>query len=215
MDSLIKSVQELKELSGYKGGLKQFRSSSDLVVFCRKNQLIADIKDPADICKNCSDDYYTHLTALTKKYLFENKDMKSWEKFASNPENRKAHKILHEFGVRGELFSEKSDDEYDPITPNATRITIEDLHEIYQIKFNYEGSLQTFKKQIWRMYGSYAEFCLEKGYDINNVRWEPDFATRVANKIGSKNAIQKRCPTLWKYLVENNLTKTLFKNEAA
>lgn len=215
MDSLIRSIQELKMLSGYKGGLKQFRSSSDLVLFCRKNQLIADIKDPADICKNCSDEYYTHLTALTKQYLFKNKEMKSWEKFASNPENRKAHKILHEFGVRGELFSERSDDEYDPIAPNKTRITIEDLHEIYQIKFNYEGSLQTFKKQIWRMYGSYAEFCLEKGYDINNVRWEPEFAIRVANKIGSKEEILKKCPTLWKYIEENKLNSILFIKNVA
>ncbi len=215
MDSLIVSVQDLKEKAGFKGSLKQFKSSKDLVTFCRKTGVIADIRDPADICKSALDDYFTHLCALTKQYLFDNKELKAWEKFASRPENRKVHKILHEFGVRGELFSEASEEVYDPITPNPTRITIEDLHEIYQIKFNYEGSLQTFKKQIWRMYGSYAEFCLEKGYDINNVRWEPDFAIRVANKIGSKEKIQKKCPTLWKYIEENKLENSLFKKEVA
>ncbi len=124
MDSLIRTVQELKEIAGYKGSPSQFRTSTELVTLCRKKGLIADVRDPADICKSAAGDYYTHLVALTKQYLFEHKEMKVWGKFAANPGNRKAQKILHEFGVRGELFSDNPEDEYDPVAPSASKITL-------------------------------------------------------------------------------------------
>lgn len=218
MDSLIRSVAELKELAGYKGSLSQFKSSRELVLCCRKNNVIADIRKPSDICKSAFDDYYTHLCALTKKHLFEHRDLKYWEKFASSPNNRKTHKILHEFGVaRGSgIFSEEQEDKYDPLESNTTKITLEELYDVYQIKFNFDGSFLSFKKQIQRTYGSYAEFCLAKGLDINNTKWESDeTAIRVARKLGSANVVKEKCPSLLKYLEDKKLLKEAFSEGAA
>ena len=216
MDSLIRSVQELKELSGYKGTAKQFKSSKELVTFCRKNQFIADIKHPEDICKNAKEDYFVHLSALAKKYLCENKELKHWEKFKSHPDNRKVHKILFEFGVYADLFSDTPEEKYDPVAPNSKKLTLEEMYEVYQFKYNFDGTFASFKRQITTIYGSYAEYCLEKGYDINNTKWESDeIALRVASKIGNPNDVQKKCPSLLKYLEEHKLMKQAFKKEAA
>jgi hypothetical protein len=218
MDALIRSVAELKELAEYKGSLSQFKSSKELVLYCRKNGLIADVKKPSDICKSSSDDYYTHLCSLAKKYLFEHRDLKYWEKFASSPDNRKAHKILHEFGVaRGSgIFSEEPEDKYDPIESDSKRITLEELYEVYQIKYNFDGSFLSFKRQLQKTYGSYAEFCLAKGLDINTTKWEsPETAIRVARKLGSAVVVKEKCPSLLKYLEEHKLIKEAFSKGAA
>lgn len=215
MDEYLRTVQELKELSGFKGNLKQFKSSKELVVFCRKNQLIADIKHPEDICKAAKEDYFVHLSAMTKKYLFENKSLKQWEKFKSHPKNRKIHKILFEFGVYADLFSDEPEDKYDPVTPNSKKLTLEEIYEIYHYKYNFDGTFASFKRQITTLYGSYAEYCLEKGYDINNTKWESDeIALRVAIKIGNSKDVQKKCPSLLKYLEEHKLIKQAFKKVA-
>jgi hypothetical protein len=218
MDSFIKSVADLKELCGYKGSLAQFRRSKELVNFCRRNGLIADIKKPSDICKPMLDEYYTHLCALAKKYLFEHRNLKYWEKFASSPENRKVHKILHEFGVaRGSgIFSDEPEDKYDPVESSTKRITLEELYDVYQIKYNFEGSFLAFKKQIQKAYGSYAEFCLAKGLDINTTKWDSEeTAIRVAKKLGSIAILKERCPSLLKYLKNKNLLSHAFSNGAA
>lgn len=218
MDSLIRSVADLKDLASYKGSLKQFRSSRELVDTCRRHGLIADIKNPAEICKSAFDDYFTHLCALAKKYLFEKRHLKVWSKFASDPGCRKASKIFHEIGVARSsgLFVEEEDVEYDPRLPDSKRVTLEELYEVYRIKFNYAGSLAAFRRQIMRLYGSYAEYCLAKGYDINTTKWDSEeTAIRVAKKLGSPAEIQKQCPSLWKYLEERKLASKLFKDGAA
>ncbi|MGE3759147.1 MAG: hypothetical protein AB7H97_15395 [Pseudobdellovibrionaceae bacterium] len=218
MDSLIRSVSELKEMSGYRGNVTQFRSSKELITYCRANGLIADIKKPSDICNSAFDEYYTHLCALAKKYLFEHRHLKHWDKFAASAKNRKAHKILHEFGVaRGSgIFSDEPEDKYDPVETTTKKITLEELYDVYQIKFNFDGSFLSFKKQIQRTYGSYAEFCLAKGLDINNTKWESDeTAIRVARKLGSAAVVKEKCPSLLKYLEEKKLFKEAFSEGAA
>jgi len=218
MDSLIKSVAELKELSGYKGGINQFRRSKELVNICRREGFIADIKNPSDICKPMFDEYYTHLCALAKKYLFEHRKLKHWDKFAASPNNRKAHKILHEFGVaRGSgIFSDEPEDKYDPIESSTKKITLEELYDVYQVKYNFDGSFISFKRQLQKVYGSYAEFCLEKGLDINTTRWESDeTAIRVARKLGSIAAVKEKSPSLLKYLEDKKLLNEAFSGGAA
>lgn len=218
MDKLLKTVAELKELSGFKGNLKQFKSSNDLVVYCRKHGYIAEVRNPSDINKASADDYYTHLCCLAKKYLFDNTDLKTWEKFAAHPDNRKVQKILHEFGVaRGSgIFSEQPEQKYHPLEPDSKRITLEDLYEVYQIKHNFGGSFIAFKRQLQNTYGSYAEFCLEKGLDINTTKWESEeTALRVAKKLGSLSEVKKKSPSLLKYLEDKKLLKIAFSKEAA
>jgi hypothetical protein len=218
MDSFIRSIADLKVMAGYKGSLAQFKSSKELVKCCRANGVIADIKKPSDICKASFDEYYTHLCALAKKYLFEHRHLKYWEKFATSPTNQKVHKILHEFGVaRGSgIFSDQPEDKYDPIESNTKKITLEELYEVYQIKFNFDGSFLAFKKQIQKAYGSYAEFCLAKGLEINSTKWESDeTAIRVARKLGSVETVKEKCPSLLKYLEDKKLIKVAFSDGAA
>lgn len=218
MDSFIRSIADLKALAGYTGSLAQFKSSKELVKCCRANGVIADIKKPSDICKASSDEYYTHLCALTKKYLFEHRHLKHWEKFVINPNNQKVQKILHEFGVaRGSgIFSDEPEDKYDPIESNTKKITLEELYDVYQIKYNFDGTFLSFKKQIQKTYGSYAEFCLAKGLEINNTKWESDeTAIRVARKLGSVEVVKEKCPSLLKYLEEKKLLKETFSDGAA
>ncbi|RYZ88774.1 MAG: hypothetical protein EOP06_10385 [Proteobacteria bacterium] len=218
MDSMLRSVAELKVLAGYKGSLAQFRSSKQLVTFCRKNSVIADIKNPSDICKSAFDEYYTHLCSLAKKYLFEHRELKFWDNFAASASNRKVQKLFHEYGVaRGSgIFSEQPEDRYDPTETNTKKITLEELYDVYQIKFNFDGSFQSFKRQIQRAYGSYAEFCLEKGLEINTSTWDSkETAIRVARKLGTPASVKTKCPSLLKYLEDKGLVEEAFAGGAA
>lgn len=217
MDHLIRSVKELKAFSLHKGSLAQFKCSKDLVEVCRRQGVVADIKDPSSISKSAFDDYFTHLCALAKKFLFEHRDLKVWSKFAAHPNCRKIEKIFHEFGVARSsgLFTDEAEAKYDPTMPDSKRVTLEELYEVYRIKFNFSGSLQAFKRQITRTYGSYAEYCLQKGYDINTTRWDmEETALRVAKKLGSLEAVEKKSTSLVKYLEEKKLTKLVFSKGA-
>ncbi len=218
MDHLLRSVKELKELSFYRGSLKQFKSAKDLVEVCRRHGVIADIKDPADICKSVYEDYFTHLCALTKVFLFQHRELKVWKHFASHPECKKIQKIFHEIGMARSsgLFTDDVEAQYDPLIPDSKRVTLEELYEVYRIKFNFNGSLQSFKRQITRTYGSYAEYCMAKGYDINTTKWDfEETALRVAKKLGSLEEIQRKSPSLLKYLEDRKLTKKAFDEGAA
>lgn len=210
MDLLLKKVSELKAASGFKGTDEQFRNSEKLVFVCRKLGFISDIKYPTKINKAVRDDYYTHLVALTKKHLFANPEQKSWHKFCSDPANRKIHKILQEFGVRQELFSNDEDAVYNPLQPSSRNITIEELYELCQIQFNFDGSMSSFKRYLQRTYGSFAEYCIDKGYDINSCKWESEeTAMRVAFRLGSTEEIKKKSLSLYNFLSTKGLLKKL------
>jgi hypothetical protein len=208
VDLLLRKVSELKDVAKFKGTEEKFRTSEKLVTLCRKLSVIAEIRDPSKIGREHRDDYYTHLVALTKKHLFANPSQKNWSNFCADPGNRKIHKILQEFGIRQELFSDNADATYTPLQNSNRNITIEELYELCQIQFNFDGTMSSFKRYLQRTYGSFAEYCIEKGYDINNTRWESkETAIRVAEKLGSIEEIKTRSASLYKYLEENNLFK--------
>lgn len=210
MDLLLRKVSELKELAKFKGTEEKFRSSDKLVTLCRKMGVIAEIRDPAKIGRDFRDDYYTHLVALTKKHLFANPDQKCWAKFCADPANRKVHMILQEFGVRQELFSDSEVAVYTPLQSSDRNITIEELYELCQIQFNFDGSMSSFKRYLQRTYGSFAEYCIEKGYDINSCKWETEeTAMRVAHRLGSIDEIKRKSSSLYNFLESKNLLKTL------
>lgn len=210
MDLLLKKVSELRELAKFRGTADAFRSSPKLVLICRKLGLVAEVRDPSLIARTARDEYYTHLVTLTKKFLFANPEQKCWSKFCADAGNRKMSKILNEFGVRAELFSDNENATYNPVQPNARNITIEELHELCQIQFNFDGSLGSFKRYLQRTYGSFAEYCIAKGYDINTCRWESEeTALRVANQIGSVEEIKRRSSSLYNFLESKNLLHQL------
>lgn len=210
MDLLLKKVSELKEAAKFKGTEDQFRSSEKLVLTCRKLGAIAEIRDPSKIHRDVREDYYIHLVALTKKHLFANPEQKSWTKFCSDPANRKIHKILQEFGVRQELFANDEEAVYSPLAPSSRNITIEELYELCQIQFNFDGSMSSFKRYLQRTYGSFAEYCIEKGYDINSCKWESEeTAMRVALRLGDIDEIKKKSSSLYNFLESKNLLKQL------
>jgi hypothetical protein len=210
MDLLLKKVSELKEAAKFKGTEEQFRNSEKMVTLCRKLGVIAEIRDPSKVGHDYRDDYYTHLISLTKKHLFANPEQKSWSKFCSDPANRKIHKILQEFGVRQELFTDDDEAVYNPLQPSSRNITIEELYELCQIQFNFDGSMSSFKRYLQRTYGSFAEYCIDKGYDINSCKWESEeTALRVAFRLGSVDEIKKRSSSLYNFLESKNLLKQL------
>lgn len=206
MDLLLMKVGELKAKASFKGSDEDFRSTAKLVKMCRRLGVIAEVRDPSHIVRTSRDEYYTHLVALTKKFLFANPEQKAWSKFCADPGNRKTSKILKEFGVKAELFSDDEEAVYNPIDPGTRNITIEELYELCQIQFNFAGSLGSFKRYLQRTYGSFAEYCISKGYDINNCKWESEeTALRVAGQIGSLEELKKRSPSLYKFLESKDL----------
>ncbi len=210
MDLLIKKVSELKVLSKFKGSDANFKASDKIVTWCRKLGFIAEIRDPSDIRSDFRDDYYTHLVALTKKHLFANPEQKNWAKFCSDPANRKVQKILQEFGVRQELFTDDDTAVYSPLQTSSRNITIEELHALCEIQFNFDGSISSFKRYLQRTYGSFAEYCIEKGYDINSCKWESEeTALRVATRLGTAEEIKKKSSSLYNFLESKGLLKQL------
>ena len=206
MDQLLRTVSAIMEEYKARGSTKQFKSSAELVLACRKLGVIAEILSPTEIHKASREDYFTHLCGLTKKYLFGNPEQKHWSTFVSDPANRKVHKILHEFGVRQELFSDDQNEVYTPLTPSSRRITLEEFYEVCQIQFNFGGSFPAFKRYIQKTYGSFAEYCILKGFEINTTNWDSaETALRVAEKIGGIDEIKRRSPSLHKYLIDDDL----------
>ena len=210
MDLLLKKVADLKKLASFRGSDDQFRKSEKLVQTCRRLGFIAEIRDPSKVPIEHRDDYFTHLIALTKKHLFANPDQKSWVRFCSDPANRKIHPILQEFGVRQELFSDDVEATYSPLQPSSRNITIEELYELCQIQFNFDGSMSSFKRYLQRTYGSFAEYCIEKGYDINSCKWESEeTALRVAHRLGSIDEIKRKSSSLYNFLESKKLLQQL------
>ena len=79
------------------------------------------------------------------------------------------------------------------ISQVLTRLTLEEFYELCQIQFSYDGLFGAFKKLVSKKYGSFVEYYLERGYDINNTNWENDeTALRVVKKIGSTEEVKKK-----------------------
>jgi hypothetical protein len=214
MDALLRSIRELKEETGFKGKLSDFKGSETIIKYCIKNGLIAKGLSHSSIENDLREKYFQHLLRLTKDFLQNNKAINSWEDLEERTDCSQAAKILFSFGVRGEILNLLTIEDNSP-KKSPTFITIEELHELCKIKFNYKGSISAFKSYLQKEYGSYAEYCLQKGYDINTTKWEtPESAIRCAKKIGCLDAVKVKSISLYKYLEENNLLY-IFSNRSS
>ena len=217
MDHLIISLTEAKTCSGFDGKTAEFKKSRELVEFCIKNNKIVDSVHPSEMNDGLFNFYFNHLLNMTRTIVSHLTDFNGIDDLKNRPAFRKSFKILWEFGVIGEIrnHSEGSSKLFEDQKRSATSITIKELYEVALVQLSFSGSELAFKKQVQRLYGSFAEYCIEKGYDINTTKWESnETALRVAKKIGSIEAVKNKSKSLYKYLLENNLTGEAF-DEAA
>jgi hypothetical protein len=216
MDALLSQLRKAFDESKFKGTFEDFKTSEAAITWALNKNRILRLQ-PQDLAREHRKVYTQHLTKMTKEYLQKNKNIKTWRDFAEHADNKSVHKILHQFGVRGEVFGIESfqDEAQVQKTQNPTSITILELYELYQIQHHYNGTFSSFKRVIQRKYGSFAEFCIKKGYDINSSKWESDeSAVRVAKALGSISEVKKRSTSLMKYLTENDLLESTFSSSA-
>ena len=200
MDQFLISLDEIAKSIPFSSGRDKLKKSEDLIDFCIKYKKVAKISTPQQIPKKNRGRYLTHLVSLVENFLDKNQDILSWEKFKNHPENGKIHSILFKFGVPGEIDFEKRKDPTGPIKIGTKNLTITEFYEMVKIRFNFQGTESAFKRHIQKIYGSFSEYCIEKGYDINTHRWESkETALRCAKKLGSLRAIRKRSRSLYDF----------------
>lgn len=210
MDSLLKPLKDIKEIINFKGHVKDMTRIDNFHKLCKKHKIIPNNLKPSMIPAENRNAMTDLLVELTHKFVLENK-IDSWEEFVSSPKTRKIAKLLFEFGVRGEVFPLEEDGLSKKPEEEDRRLTFHEFYELCQIKFNFDGSFGSFKKMIEKKYGSFAEYCLLKGYDINNTKWESDeTAIRIAQKIGSMEKVKSKSSSLYNYLNDKNLLKMVF-----
>jgi hypothetical protein len=206
MDNYLKTLKEIFEMSCFEGTQEDFISSKSFISFLNKERIIPSNLKKSDMSRDQRDLYIDYLALLTQEHIDRNKIL-SWDDLKSHSSCKKSWKMLFEFGVRGELVFENQE----IITEESlTRITFREFYELCQIQFYYDGSFGSFKKMISKKYGSFAEYCLERGHDINNTKWESDeTALRVAEKIGSTENIKVMSSSLYRYLEEKKILKKI------
>jgi hypothetical protein len=216
MDKKLRTIKEIKDALEYEGKVSDLKGDDKLLNFCFKNCVIVKLQ-PSDLNKDQKEKYTNFLIELTKQYLDGKPEIDSWESFRQQADTKKSHGFLHEFGVKGEVFPfGDAELEQTPISRPKTSLTLQEFYEMCQIQFHYSGSYSAFNRMIGRQYGSFAEYCILKGYDINSTRWESDeTALRVAAKLGSLEAVKQRSKSLLKYLEENELLKIAFPKRAS
>lgn len=216
MDKKLKTIKEIKDALSYEGKVSDLKGDEKLLNFCFKNCVIVKLQ-PSDLNRDQKEKYTNFLVALTKEYLKERPEIASWESFRQQNDTKKSHGFLYEFGVKGELFpfGETEVDETTVPRPK-TSLTLQEFYEMCQIQFHYSGTYSAFNRMIGRQYGSFAEYCILKGYDINNTKWDSDdTALRVAAKLGSLEVVKEKSKSLSKYLEEKNLIKIIFPKKSA
>ena len=217
MDNLIVLAKDAKDSSGYVGSTDEFKHSAEVVSWCVENRRIIRLS-PQEMTGAEKNRYTDFLVSLMREYLIAHPKVTTWSEFASLPENNKTQALFHQFGVRGEVFGVESfqDDEAPRAERSRKNLTFMEFYELCQIQFHYEGSFGSFKKLIARKYGSFAEYCILRGYDINGTKWENDeTAIRVAQKLGSLTEIKNRAGSLYKYLHDHRLLSTVFNKKAS
>ena len=213
MDELLIVARDAKESCAFQGSTEEFRRSPELVDWCIKHRRIIRLS-PQEMSREERERYTDYLAELMREYLKAHPEVKNWSAFASRSGTNKVQALFHQFGVRGEVFGIESfqEEELEQPARPQTNLTIEEFYEMCQIQFHYEGSLGSFKKIIARRYGSFAEYCISRGYDINGTKWESDeTAIRVAGKLGSLGAIEQKSISLFKYLQQRDLVDGLFQ----
>lgn len=219
MNHLLVPLQEIKRELGFSERIAELKDSPELLRYCLKNRVIASQVGPEDFTNRRSDrDAYTNLLVeLTQNFLEIHPEIQTWQDFSSHKDTKKVHRLLFEFGVRGEVFPfETESEEKKESSKSKTSLTLPEFYELCQIQFHFGGTFESFKRHIQRQYGSFAEYCISKGYDINSTRWENDeTAIRVAQKLGSLEEVLRRSKSLHKYLSDRDLLEAVFKKKAA
>lgn len=216
MDKKLRTLREIKEALEYEGKIGDLKGDDRLINFCFKNCVIVKLQ-PSDLSSAQKEKYTNFLVDLTKEYLKTKPEIESWESFRQQSDTKKSHGFLHEFGVKGEVFPfGETEVEVTPASRPKTSLTLQEFYEMCQIQFHYSGTYSAFNRMIGRQYGSFAEYCILKGYDINSTRWESDeTALRVAAKLGSLDAVKTRSKSLLKYLEEKDLVRVAFPKKSA
>lgn len=213
MDSFLRSVKELKQACGIEESDTKFLENPVWLAKCKDDRIILRVT-PNQLSPEFGDKYFEHLLHITRDFLRKYPLVSSWEAFSRLPEVRKSHRLLHEFGVRSVLFLAGDIELKAPRLRADTSLTLPELFEVCQIEFSYSGTYGSFTKMIEKEYGSFAEYCVLKGYDINGTRWDnQETAIRVAKKLGSKEAVRVKAVTLFKYLSEKGLIDKIFDPE--
>ena len=80
-------------------------------------------------------------------------------------------------------------------------ITCLEVFELYKIKYpKYTGNFNHFSKAIDDRYGNYTNYCLDKGYCINNTNWNESLAKKVLTRLGSMEEVEKHSSSLASFL---------------
>ncbi len=212
MDKLLKTLKEIKDIMNFRGTINELSSLEDFTNRCKKLNLIPSNIRLTHIPREMRDDFINYLVEMTHQFVLKNK-IDSWKEFERHPGCIRISSLLFQFGVRGVIFPLEFENDIvvNHIEENK-KITLREFYQLYQIQFNYDGSFGSFKKFVEKKYGSFAEYCLLKGYDINNTKWESEeTAIRVAQKIGTPNQVKLKSTSLYKYLEERNLLTELRK----
>ena len=208
MESLLECLSEIKRKVNFKGSNTDFKKSKELLDYCIERKVIVGVSSPSQLNLEYYHDYLDHLKGLTEEYLKSRPHIKDRHELISQPEvGGKVAKILHEFGVLGELFR-SSEEKHEADIEGA--VTLRHIWELVRVHMGFNGSEASFKRWMQREWGSVAEFCLEQGLAINATHWDsPETAIRVARKIGTPSEIKKKSPALYKYLNKNELLSSV------
>ena len=204
MQNQLVELAEAKTACGFKGSQAEFKKSKELIDYCIKNRKIVRVTSPTQLNLEHFHEYHKHLLKLARAFVREKK-LRTWDELQNHAETTKVAKILHEFGVRSELFQNEVDEEVeDP------GVTLTQIWEAAKVHYGFKGSEGSFKRWLQERYGSVAEYCLAKGLPINATKWEShETAIRVAKKLGSLNEIRAKSKSLYKYLDSEDLISKL------
>lgn len=215
MDAWLRALRDIKKEIGYVDLIDKLKVDECLLRYCEDAQIIVKNLRPIDFRnrKTERNKYTDHLLRLTQKFLRVHPEIRTWEEFKSHQETKSVWRLLNEFGVRQEIFPSKiGNDEKEE--RSKTNLTLSEFYEVCQIHFHFNGTFESFKRSIQRQYGSFAEYCLMKGYDINSTKWENDeTAIRVAKKLGSREEVKKQSSSLYKYLTDKKLWEKIWAQE--
>lgn len=206
MNKYLIELKDAKKEAGFNGSLAEFKKSKELVHFCIQNEKIVRVTSPTQLNLDFFHEYHAHLLKIARAFVRSEK-IESWASLETHPEMGKVAKILHDFGVRAELFEALPPNEEET---EDSGVTLSDLWELAKIHYGFKGSEPSFKNWLQEHYGSVAEYCLAKKLPINATKWESQStALRVAKKLGSINNIKIRSKSLFRYLESENLLSKL------
>jgi hypothetical protein len=202
------SLTEALKRSGYDGRKNDFLGSGQFLIWCRTNVVLIRLI-PGQLRKEHRIDYIQYLDQMIRSSFGDFSQFDDWNHFATQENNVNIANLVQEFGLRSTFFKETQGSntriDYSKETSDK-RITIQEVYEAACVKLGYNGTLGSFKTYISHHYGSFAEYCVGKGYDVNECKWQnKKTAMRVAKMFSGKKEIQARAPGLYAYLKRQHL----------